>query len=32
VFRIDELLDWAARDEQAGAEDAGVPEEDDTPR
>jgi DNA ligase D len=28
VFRIDELLDWAARDEAAGAEDAGVPDED----
>jgi len=31
VFRIDELLDWAARDEAAGAEDAGVPEDDETP-
>jgi DNA primase len=30
VFRIDELLDWAARDEQAGAVDAGVPD-DETP-
>jgi DNA ligase D len=29
VFRIDELLDWAARDEAAGAEDAGVPDEED---
>ncbi|HZM40317.1 MAG TPA: hypothetical protein VFB94_14440 [Acidimicrobiales bacterium] len=28
VFRIDELLDWAARDEAAGAEDVGVPDED----
>jgi len=28
VFAIHELLDWAARDEAAGAEDAGVPEDD----
>jgi DNA primase len=27
VFAIDELLDWAARDERAGAVDAGVPDE-----
>ena len=27
VFRIDELLDWAARDEQAGIADAGAPED-----
>jgi DNA ligase D len=27
VFAIDELLEWAARDERAGAGDAGVPEE-----
>jgi DNA ligase D len=27
VFRIDELLDWAARDEQAGAEDPGTPDD-----
>jgi DNA ligase D len=26
VFAIDELLDWAARDERAGAVDAGVPD------
>jgi DNA ligase D len=26
VFAIDELLDWAARDERAGAIDAGVPD------
>jgi DNA ligase D-like protein (predicted polymerase) len=31
VFRIDELLDWAARDEREGAEDVGVPEDDGTP-
>jgi DNA ligase D len=29
VYRIDELLDWAARDEHAGAEDPGAPEDDD---
>ena len=28
VYAIDELLDWAARDEAAGAEDAGVPDDD----
>ena len=27
VFAIDELLEWADRDERAGASDAGVPEE-----
>jgi len=27
VFGIDELLEWAARDEAAGVADAGVPEE-----
>jgi DNA ligase D len=27
VFAIDELLEWAARDERAGAVDAGVPDE-----
>ena len=27
VFAIDELLEWAARDERAGASDAGVPDE-----
>ena len=27
VFAIDELLEWADRDERAGARDAGVPEE-----
>jgi DNA ligase D len=27
VFTIDELLDWATRDERAGAVDAGVPDE-----
>ena len=27
VFAIDELLEWAARDERAGAVDAGVPED-----
>ena len=27
VFAIDELLDWADRDERAGAVDEGVPEE-----
>ena len=26
VFPIDELLEWAARDEQAGAVDAGLPD------
>jgi DNA ligase D len=29
VFAIDELLEWAARDERAGAVDAGVPDEPD---
>jgi DNA primase len=28
VFVIDELLDWAARDERAGAVDQGVPDDD----
>ena len=28
VFAIDELLEWAARDEREGAVDAGVPDED----
>jgi DNA ligase D len=28
VFAIDELLDWAARDERAGAVDHGVPDDD----
>jgi DNA ligase D len=27
VFALDELLEWAARDERAGAVDAGVPDE-----
>ena len=27
VFELDELLDWAARDERAGAVDAGVPDD-----
>ncbi len=27
VFAIDELLEWAARDERAGAVDAGIPDE-----
>ena len=27
VFVIDELLEWAARDERAGASDDGVPDE-----
>ena len=27
VFAIDQLLSWAARDERAGAVDAGVPDE-----
>jgi DNA ligase D len=31
VFAIDELLDWAARDEAAGAVDAGVPDDPDDP-
>jgi hypothetical protein len=31
VFRIDELLEWAERDERAGAEDAGVPEDEPEP-
>ena len=26
VFAIDELLEWAARDERAGAVDAGLPD------
>ncbi|MFP3899393.1 MAG: non-homologous end-joining DNA ligase [Acidimicrobiia bacterium] len=29
VFRIDELLEWAARDERAGAVDTGAPDEPD---
>ena len=29
VFAIDELLEWADRDEREGAVDAGVPDEDD---
>ena len=29
VFAIDELLEWADRDEQAGAVDAGEPEDED---
>jgi DNA primase len=29
VFAIDELLEWAARDESAGAVDAGVPDDED---
>jgi hypothetical protein len=29
VFAIDELLEWADRDERAGAVDAGVPDEQD---
>jgi DNA ligase D len=29
AFAIEELLDWAARDERAGAVDAGLPEEQD---
>jgi len=29
VFAIDELLDWAARDERAGEVDAGVPDDED---
>ena len=28
VFAIDELLEWAERDERAGAVDEGVPDED----
>jgi DNA primase len=32
VFGIDELLEWAARDERAGEVDAGPPEEDDAGR
>ncbi len=27
VFAIDELLEWAARDERAGAVDAGLPDD-----
>ena len=27
VFAIDQLLEWAARDERAGVSDAGDPEE-----
>ena len=27
VYRLDELLEWAARDERAGAVDAGPPDE-----
>jgi DNA primase len=27
IFAIDELLEWAARDERAGAVDAGVPDD-----
>ena len=29
VFQIDELLEWAARDERDGAPRAGEPDEDD---
>jgi hypothetical protein len=29
AFAIDELLEWAARDESAGAVDAGIPGEPD---
>ena len=29
VYRIDDLLEWAARDEHAGVEDPGAPEDDD---
>jgi DNA primase len=29
VFAIDELLEWADRDERAGAVDAGAPDEQD---
>ena len=27
VFAIDELIEWAVRDERSGATDAGVPDE-----